>query len=52
MGRLGEPAREPGASRACFMAREKSEPARLVSLQLASWLVSRLNKNFLHKNHS
>jgi hypothetical protein len=32
-----------------FLAREKSEPARLGSLQLASWLVARSNNNLLHK---
>jgi hypothetical protein len=32
-----------------FVAREKSEPARLGSVQLASWLVARPNNNLLHK---
>jgi hypothetical protein len=32
-----------------FVAREKSEPARLGSVQLASWLVVRPNNNLLHK---
>jgi hypothetical protein len=32
-----------------FVAREKSELARLGSLQLASWLVARPNNNLLHK---
>jgi hypothetical protein len=32
-----------------FLAREKSEPARLGSVQLASWLVARPNNNLLHK---
>jgi hypothetical protein len=32
-----------------FVAREKSEPARLGSVQLVSWLVARPNNNLLHK---
>jgi hypothetical protein len=32
-----------------FVAHEKSEPARLSSVQLARWLVARSNNNLLHK---
>ncbi len=48
--RLG-PARRSERARAepVFLAREKSEPARLGSVQLASWLVARSNNNLLHK---
>jgi hypothetical protein len=48
--RLG-PARRSERARAepVFLAREKSEPARLGSVQLASWLVARPNNNLLHK---
>ena len=48
--RLG-PARRSERARAepVFVAREKSEPARLGSVQLASWLVARPNNNLLHK---
>jgi hypothetical protein len=48
--RLG-PARRSERARAepVFVAREKSEPARLGSVQLASWLVARFNNNLLHK---
>jgi hypothetical protein len=48
--RLG-PARRSERARAepVFVAREKSEPARLGSVQLASWLVARSNNNLLHK---
>jgi hypothetical protein len=48
--RLG-PARRLERARAepVFVAREKSEPARLGSVQLASWLVARPNNNLLYK---
>jgi hypothetical protein len=48
--RLG-PARRSERARAkpVFVARKKNEPARLSSLQLASWLVARLTNNLLHK---
>jgi hypothetical protein len=48
--RLG-PARRSERARAepVFVAREKSEPARLGSVQLASWLVARSNNILLHK---
>jgi hypothetical protein len=48
--RLG-PARRSERARAepVFVAREKNEPARLGSVQLASWLVARPNNNLLHK---
>ena len=48
--RLG-PARRSERARAepVFVAREKSEPARLGSVQLASWLVARSNNNLLYK---
>jgi hypothetical protein len=49
--RLG-PARRSERARAepVFVAREKSEPARLGSVQLVSWLVARLNNNFYIKS--
>jgi hypothetical protein len=45
------PARRSKRARAesVFVAREKSEPARLGSVQLASCLVARPNNNLLHK---
>jgi hypothetical protein len=48
--RLG-PSRRSKRARAkpVFVAREKSEPARLDSLQLASWLVTRPNNNLFQK---
>jgi hypothetical protein len=48
--RLG-PARRLEQARAepIFVAREKSEPARLGSVQLVSWLMARPNNNFLQK---
>jgi hypothetical protein len=48
--RLG-PARRSKRARveSVFVAREKSEPAWLGSLQLTSWLVARSNNNLLHK---
>jgi hypothetical protein len=48
--RLG-PARRSERARVepVFLAREKSEPARLGSVQLASWLVAQPNNNLLHK---
>jgi hypothetical protein len=50
LARLG-PARRSERARTepVFVAREKSEPARLGSVQLTSWLVARSNNNLLHK---
>jgi hypothetical protein len=40
---------ERARAESVFLARDKSEPARLGSVQLASWLVARPNNNLLHK---
>jgi hypothetical protein len=40
---------ERARAESVFVAREKSEPARLVSVHLVSWLVARPNNNLLHK---
>jgi hypothetical protein len=51
---LDEPARtssrsERARAEPVLVAHKKSEPARLDSVQLASWLVARPNNNLLHK---